>query len=269
VSRVVPSMIVQAIGTFFPEVEQADSENSSTLSFFAWEGSIGHLQGLVRLLDQIPDELYALDAIDYTALLVDTESLRSVISKHISGAAPRMGSFGPEEPPVGPILYRLRHILSKCPDYAPSQGTPGILFIKDPRLQTSIREDISSTHALLRHGEWKACTVMAGSVLEALLLWALQDKEASHPGTIATAYSALTGQRPTPDPRSWGLNHLMQASLSANLISQDGHDLGQKCRGFRNLIHPGRAERLGQRCTRSTALAAVAAMERIIEDLSP
>jgi hypothetical protein len=185
-------MIVQAIVTYFPQVDQADSENSTFLRFFAWGGNIGSLQGLVRLLDQVPDELYALDAINYTALLVDIQNLRSVLSiKHSSGDTRRKMAVGPEEPSAGPILYRLRSLLSKCPDYAPSPGIPGLVFVGDPHLQISLREDISSTHALLRSGEWKACTVMAGSVLEALLLWALQDRETSHRGTIATALSAF------------------------------------------------------------------------------
>jgi len=261
-------MIVEAIDILFPYIGRADSEDSNTLKFYGG-GSVGQLQGLVRLLDQVPDELFALAATDYTTLLIDTEHLRSLVSRYISGAAPKMGSGGPNEPPVGPILYRLKHILLKCPDYAPSQGESGLAFISDPKLQTNLREDISSVQVLLRNGEWKACTVMAGSVLEALLLWAFQEKETNQPGTIATAYHALTDGKPaTQDPLRWELNHLLQAGLSVNLISQDGHDLGQKCRAFRNLIHPGRAERLGQRCTRSTALAAVAAMERIIEDFT-
>jgi hypothetical protein len=40
-------------------------------------------------------------------------------------------------------------------------------------------------------------------------------------------------------------------------------------RGFRNLIHPGRALRLQDKCTRSTALAAIGAVEAVIEDLTP
>src|SRR5262249_9160647 len=97
------------------------------------------------------------------------ENLRNLVSRHISGAAPKMDHFGPNEPPVGPILYRLKQILLKCPDYASSRGESGLEFIRDSNLQKSLREDISSAHSLLRNGEWKACTVMAGSVLEALL----------------------------------------------------------------------------------------------------
>ncbi|MCI1909012.1 MAG: hypothetical protein LKI99_04780 [Acetobacter fabarum] len=37
---------------------------------------------------------------------------------------------------------------------------------------------------------------------------------------------------------------------------------------FRNLIHPGRAQRLGQVCDRATALTALAAVESIARDLS-
>jgi hypothetical protein len=38
---------------------------------------------------------------------------------------------------------------------------------------------------------------------------------------------------------------------------------------FRNLIHPGRASRLGKICDRGTALSALAAVEHVVRDLTP
>jgi hypothetical protein len=39
-------------------------------------------------------------------------------------------------------------------------------------------------------------------------------------------------------------------------------------RDFRNLIHPGRAQRTGADCDRGTALTALAAIELVVRDLS-
>lgn len=38
---------------------------------------------------------------------------------------------------------------------------------------------------------------------------------------------------------------------------------------FRNLIHPGAAQRLAQNCDRATALSAVAAVEHVVRDITP
>ena len=40
-------------------------------------------------------------------------------------------------------------------------------------------------------------------------------------------------------------------------------------KGFRNLIHPGRSIRLGEKCNRGTAYTALAALEHVVNDLSP
>src|SRR5947208_12675174 len=39
-------------------------------------------------------------------------------------------------------------------------------------------------------------------------------------------------------------------------------------RDFRNLVHPGRAIRIGQKCNRATALSALAGIERVVNDLA-
>jgi hypothetical protein len=38
---------------------------------------------------------------------------------------------------------------------------------------------------------------------------------------------------------------------------------------YHNLIHPGRAQRLAQVCNRGTALSAVAAVEHVVNGLTP
>jgi len=53
------------------------------------------------------------------------------------------------------------------------------------------------------------------------------------------------------------------------LISDDTAKLVRLAKDFRNLIHPGRAARLGQKCDRATALGALAAMEAVARDLAP
>ena len=60
----------------------------------------------------------------------------------------------------------------------------------------------------------------------------------------------------------------IEVAAELNLI---GTETAMQCRlakDYRNLIHPGRAQRLGQACNRGTALSAVAAVEHVVNDLS-
>ena len=61
-----------------------------------------------------------------------------------------------------------------------------------------------------------------------------------------------------------GLHLNMKNTKQAQLATQT-----RLAKDFRNLIHPGRAQRQGQTCDRATALSAVAAVEHIVRCLTP
>ncbi len=51
------------------------------------------------------------------------------------------------------------------------------------------------------------------------------------------------------------------------MIKEDTAIQARLAKDYRNLIHSGRAQRLGQICDRGTDLSAVAALERVVRDL--
>jgi hypothetical protein len=53
------------------------------------------------------------------------------------------------------------------------------------------------------------------------------------------------------------------------LITGDTAQLVRLAKDARNLVHPGRAARLDQKCNRATALTALAAVEAVADDLTP
>lgn len=152
----------------------------------------------------------------------------------------------------------IREALAKCPDQAPSLPTAELAFIKDTVLRDSIRLDVSTATSALHNVEWKAATVLAGAAAEALLLWAIQ--EAPNLSTLAT--------KPKGAPEDWGLGDYVKAATSLGLIKTATSEQATLAKDFRNLIHPGRAQRLGEVCDRATALTALAAVELIVRDLS-
>src|SRR5262249_47471723 len=82
-------------------------------------------------------------------------------------------------------------MLAKCPDQNPSPATAAMTFITDDALRDSIRIDLSTATSALHNGEWKASTVLAGAVIEALLLWAIQRDPAKFAGAANKPKKAL------------------------------------------------------------------------------
>lgn len=161
----------------------------------------------------------------------------------------------------------------KCPDEAPAPGTTDLPFVTHAELRESIRLDISAANRDFANGEWKGATVLAASAVEALLLFALQEVAAKKPDSIQPALAGLVenrtlAQKPSGSFESWDLHEYVEVAAQLGLIKPDTLAQTRQAKGFRNLIHPGRAQRKAQKCDRGTALAALAAVEFVVRDLT-
>jgi hypothetical protein len=76
-------------------------------------------------------------------------------------------------------------------------------------------------------------------------------------------------QQPPSDPEEWTLHHYVEIEAHLGIIKPDTVTEARLAKKFRNLIHPGRAQRLGQKCDRGTALSSVAALDHVVRDLTP
>jgi hypothetical protein len=94
----------------------------------------------------------------------------------------------------------------------------------------------------LQHGEWKAATVLAGSVVEALLLWATSQRG-------STAFeecfrkSFPSEKRIDPKhPQEWHLHHLIDVAKSLKIVGDRTAEAATLAKDFRNL-HSSRPDR--------------------------
>ena len=88
---------------------------------------------------------------------------------------------------LSPITI-VRRALAKCPDQAPAPTTADFPFVTDADLREVLRTDLSEAERAFADGGWKAATILGGSLIEALLLWALQQRR---PAETTTAVAAL------------------------------------------------------------------------------
>ena len=127
--------------------------------------------------------------------------------------------------------------------------------------------DLGAMQRGLANSEWKAVTVLAGSVIEALLLDTLLAVDDAQQGVAKKAADDLGKSAPT-DFQKWTLAQYIAGTKAIELISDTTADSCQLAKDFRNLIHPGRELRLAAPCNRGTAYTAAGALHHVMRDLS-
>jgi len=164
----------------------------------------------------------------------------------------------------------LRDVLLQCPDEIVQPTTSVLSFIADAPFRESLRLDLSALNTALANGEYKAATVLGGSVVEALLLWGLAERTQTERQSFITSAVQMSALSRTPDAdlNRWDLHVFIEVATAGHIITGETATIARLAKDFRNMIHPGRAERMKQRCDRSTALTVVAAVERIITDFT-
>jgi len=258
--RVVPSQVVAFINSLWPTTRDLNNINRS---------QAGQLSGLVNLVDQIPSELLVMDSATYALFVCGRAHISQKLATWVS--VPDRGhdlGFMPGATQMNPVT-EMRDALAKCRDEPLGSATSKLNFIPDVELRTNLLIDIGAIDRALSNGEWKAATVLAGSAIEALLLWALQrDTLASTAAATALVTATTLSRQPNADLERWDLHEYTEVAVSLGIIKPDTATETRLAREFRNLIHPGRAQRLGQTCDRGTALSCVAALDHVVRDLS-
>jgi hypothetical protein len=251
-SHAVPSQVRKLIARLFPDLPKERPTPGETGSY-----SAARVTAVLDLLDRVPDELIRLTPDDFSMFLANVSALRTAkVDRSGQSDAVRVTPLPDcQQRPLGEI----DGFLAKCPDEAPPSQSVGLEFMKDQELRGALSIDIFSANSCLSNHEYKACTVVAGSIIETLLLWALHvEGEAK--------VRAMISQAPAKALNDWTLGPLIDAAEQCDLISPDTTTQARLAQNYRNLIHPGRQIRLRDRCDRGTALGALAGVERVVTD---
>lgn len=214
-----------------------------------WPGEAPEVRSLVSLLMDLDARLlYPLERLERIDFERARTALHHGVERWAAGANDRLSTNSAE------TIYRL---LEKCPDDIVTESSTRLGFVRDEALRNSIATDADSVPALLAAEEWKAATVVGGSVVEAILLAKLEEH-----GPEVACLGLERGWRGGAE--EWGLEKLIQAARTLNVITPTEATACGMAQYYRNLIHPGNA-RARQSCTRGTALATQAAMELLLE----
>ncbi len=107
-------------------------------------------------------------------------------------------------------------------------------------------------------------------MIEALLFWVLDkhfsdEVEASVDGLVR---AGVFKKKPRGDLEDWGLHQYVEIATDLKILDEDTTKLVRLAKDYRNLIHPGRIKSKGQVCNRPTAMTAISALDRVVEDLT-
>lgn len=109
---------------------------------------------------------------------------------------------------------------------------PNFDYIASPAFRQSLENDFNELELALANKAWKASQVLAGSIVEALLIDYIQST--NNPGRKAV------------DPLKISLAEAIDICLDEDVITKTTSDLCSVVKSYRNLIHPGRVVRLGE-----------------------
>jgi hypothetical protein len=260
-ASMMPTQVVQTIDELFPNAKR---NMRGGLIF----GHSPYLVGLLQLLKGVPDELITVSSAEYAELLLAVSMIEETlahwkISMRVGGPAGEMLDVKGSN-----AVSVIRRVLVECPDEIPPSDATELLFVTDPALRDNIRSDLGAVNRALNNAEWKAATVLAGAAIEALLHWRLQEPSPGQ-AAVKTAVDKLVAAKTfSKKPGPATLHHFIEVAGELGLLLPDTCAAARLAQNFRNLIHPGRAARLNQLCSRATAYSAVGALEHVIEDLT-
>ena len=127
-------------------------------------------------------------------------------------------------------------------------------FITDDRLRDSLNVDYNELVAAMENRCWKAALVLAGSIVEAVILDTL----------LASDLQARTNV----DPLKLVLANAIDLAKKDGFISQRTSELASVVRDYRNVIHPGRLLRTQDSPDEQTAIVARSLVDVIAKEIS-
>lgn len=110
-------------------------------------------------------------------------------------------------------------------------------FITDEDFRTSLEKDFKELNLCLQTGAYKAAVVIAGSIVEAVLI------------DYVIAENIITRE----DAFKLDFGKVLILCKDKKIISEKTSDLSSVIKGYRNLIHPGRALRLNETVDKDSA----------------
>lgn len=270
--RVLPSTVVEVIREHFGWTRDWRANVQARTGSQFYGATV--MSGILQMIDRIPEELLTMDPTTDAQYTLSLSSFENAIARGIANPNAFLWPMinVPRQLAQEDCLTIIRKALESCPDEAPSKSTRGLPFIRDKDVRQSLLIDLGSAERSLNTDEWKACTVLAGSIIEALLLWALQTHSVAE---IATAIAGVDAwkniRRNAPADNltdgAWRFHDYVHVAAQLQEIQDPLYSRCVDSKDYRNLIHPAVAERHNTAYDRGTSHITIGTVYALIEKL--
>lgn len=187
-------------------------------------------------------------------------------AKHSPPAAAEMERER-QVPEVRQVLDALEELRRQQPELPPIDVL-AFDFVESPLLRQLLSLDYIEAQRAFGVGAFKAASLLAGGIVEGMLLDALCRPTAeAHPGYL-DAISRFPKADAAVNWNKVSLNQLASASLSLGLIDETVERLIQGTRDYRDTVHPQAELRAGSRAGREEAELLVAGVRLLCKRLS-
>src|SRR5258708_7917884 len=127
-------------------------------------------------------------------------------------------------------------------------------FISGQDFRLLLVADYRELNLAIQAKAWKAAQILAGSIIEAILVDYL----------ISMEYK----KRSQDNLLHLGLGGAIKICRDENILSEKIEHLSHAIQSYRNLIHPGRSVRLGETASENDAIMSKALVEIIAEEIA-
>lgn len=143
----------------------------------------------------------------------------------------------------------------------------GFRWLSTAGLSDIIARDYAElSNVLLPDGAWKSTVIMAGSILEAILLDLLTQDPARFTAASSSSKAPRDGAGAVKHQDSWTLYHLIEIGVDIKLLPPDrAKTFDQVLRDYRNFVHPRKEIRAKHACGEGEALMAKGALDAVCD----
>lgn len=159
---------------------------------------------------------------------------------------------------VGLCIATLELALEGMEEVSPVTSAPDLSFIASEELRAMVWQDYEEILKCHATRSWKGAILLTGSCLEGILLdLVLGDRESA----------CSSASAPRDDPDRWNLADLVSVCEELGKINAGQVSLSGAVREYRNLIHPGRALRVGIPYGEEEAVIGLKTLNALVRDL--
>ncbi len=270
---VLPSDVVKVIDGQFPWTRGNWRAQGTKKNETRWYGAVA-VPGILNMIEGVSEDLFTFGSVEYGLFTMAIAALEVAVARGRDNEDrfnwPMIVIPGQSE--QEDCLVLVKNALSTCPDQAPSKSTKGLTFISDIESRETLLIDLASAESALNAGDWKACTILSGSIIEALLLWTLQQHLVSDIGAaLATVDQSKNVRRNAPPDdltaSVWRFHDYLHVAAELKEIGDPLYGRCLDAKDYRNLIHPAVSERRKAACDRGTSHVTIGAVYSLIERL--